>query len=554
MAYRQNTNAGFLSQIFDDTSRKRWRNKAAKELSKLVPVALVISIIFLAAGNGAVSADGENYRVRTVVLDGISIDEIIINGPPTPPPGYERTTVELPEPNPAAGVNVLSNVPAFDWSFGCSATSAAMIAGYYDRTGYGNMYAGPTDGGVMPLDNSSWSDWWDGSAWRHQCPLSATHNTVDGRAIRGHVDDYWIQYGSATQDPFITNGWTEHTYGECTGDYMKTNQSNYGNTDGSTTFWYYTTGAPISAAQLEALGVGYYDVDGGYGLKLFYESRGYTVTNMYNQYIKGQGSNSALGFTYAQYKAEIDAGRPVMIHLVGHTIVGLGYDDTSSNLMYIHDAWDYTTYTMTWGGIYSGMQHRGVTIIQLQSLGAQSWYLHNDDVMYKGVTNKTEGSVLIGASASNVWIADEAATTDVTFSGSAWTGQVVFTSAPTGGGSPHTFTVEIGYCTDSNDFTAGGPDATLTGDGTATVFTYTTDAASFTVTNGKYLALRLTNNSGSGYDVTTGETWSYTNSPSSDPGYPVPELPTIILLSLGLAGLGIYYWLRKRPRTLATKS
>ena len=54
--------------------------------------------------------------------------------------------------------------------------------------------------------------------------------------------------------------------------------------------------------------------------------------------------------------------------------------------------------------------------------------------------------------------------------------------------------------------------------------------------------------------VTTGLTWSYTDSPSSEPGYPVPELPTIILFGLGLAGLGIYYWLRKRPRTLATKS
>ncbi|GAJ12993.1 unnamed protein product, partial [marine sediment metagenome] len=141
-----------------------------------------------------------------------------------------------------------------------------------------------------------------------------------------------------------------------------------------------------------------------------------------------------------------------------------------------------------------------------------------------------------------------------TFASSAWTGQVVFTSALSDGPPAHTFTVEIGSSTDGSDFTAGGPDATLTGDGLATVFPYTTDAASFTVTNGKYLALRITNNSGSSYNVTTGLTWSYTDSPSSEPGYPVPELPTIILLSLGLAGLGIYYWLRKRPRTLATKS
>ena len=554
MAYRQNTNAGFLSQIFDDTSRKRWRNKAARELSKLVPVALAISIIFLAAGNGAVSADGENpYLVRTFLDDeGRQIDEIIVPGYP---PEIKAEVVVVPEPNIAMGINVLSNVPALDWSYGCSATSAAMMAGYYDRTLYSNMYAGATSGGVFPLptDDTIWGSTTYGATICMECPLSATHNGVDSRSTDGHVDDYWVEYGSTAADPFDGN-WTEHTYGECTGDYMKTNQDAYGNTDGSTTFWNYTTGAPIYDYQLEALGVGYYDVDGGYGLKLFYESRGYTVTSMYNQYIEEQGSTPGLGFTYAQYKAEIDAGRPVMIHLAGHTIVGIGYNDDTTNRMYVHDTWDYSSHLMTWNSTYGGMQHKGVTIVQLQTPGAQSWYLHNDDVMYKGVTNKTESSVSIGASASNIWIADEAATTDVTFASSAWTGQVVFTSAPTGGGSPHTFTVEIGYSTDGSDFTAGGPDATLTGDGSATVFPYTTDAASFTVTNGKYLALRITNNSGSGYNVTTGLTWSYTNSPSSEPGYPVPELPTIILLSLGLAGLGIYYWLSKRHRTLATKS
>ena len=498
------------------------------------------------------SPDSEYFSVRTVVLDGISIDEVIINGPPTPPPGYELATVELPEPNIAAGLNVLANVPAFSWCFGCSATSAAMIAGYYDRTGYGNMYAGPTNSGVMPLDNSSWGTWEDSNSdTRAQCPLSATRNGVDGRATKGHVDDYWIYYGQQGPDPWVGN-WTEHTHGDCTGDFMNTNQWVYPsgsfNTDGSTTFYYYTDGALTPTDDLEAAGIPY-SYDGGYGFELFYESRGYTVDTAYNQYIKGQGGDPNLGFTYAQYKAEIDAGRPVMIHLEGHTIVGLGYDDTSSDLMYIHDTWDYATYTMTWGGTYSSMQHLGVTVIQLQSPGAQTWYLHSDDVMYKGVTDKTEGSVEIGASGSNIWISDEAASTDVTFSSSAWTGQVVFTSAPTGGGSPHTFTVEIGSSTNGSDFTASGPDATLTGNGSATVFSYTTDTASVTVPNGEYLALKITNNSGSAYDVTTGVTWSYTESPATDPGYPIPELDTIILLGGGLTCLGGYLMLKRRAKS-----
>ena len=80
-----------------------------------------------------------------------------------------------------------------------------------------------------------------------ECPLSATHNGKDGRATRGDVDDYWIDYGSGAQDPYITNGWAEHAAaGSGTGYFMGTNQSKYGNTDGSTTFYCYTDGTALS--------------------------------------------------------------------------------------------------------------------------------------------------------------------------------------------------------------------------------------------------------------------------------------------------------------------
>jgi hypothetical protein len=381
----------------------------------IVGIALLVTLITPATVL-ADDLDSAHYRVRTVTLaDGTSIDEVIINGPPTPPLGYERATAEVPEPNPEAGLTVLSDVPAFDWSFGCSATSAAMMAGYYDRTGYANMYAGPTNGGVMPLGNSVWPDWFDGTTWRHQCPLSATHNGLDGRATKGHVDDYWIYYGQPGPDPWVGN-WQEHTLGDCTGDFMTTNQWVWDtgdpetsfNYDGSTVFYNYGDGSPVYDYQLAGWGVPY-TYDGGYGLKLFYESRGYTVTTMYNQHIKGQGSDPNLGFTYDQYKAEIDAGRPVMIHLKGHTVVGVGYDDSSSDLMYIHDTWDHTTHIMTWGGIYSGMQHRGVTIVQLKALpvinscdsgGTEKTFFQPDDNV------SVEGGQFDLDTAYKIWIQD----------------------------------------------------------------------------------------------------------------------------------------------------
>jgi hypothetical protein len=335
----------------------------------MIPVLLLTALLCAAATVGleaSPAASGDLwFASETVIRDGVaSIERSLINGPPEPPADSRRPTVNLPQTDAGRGLVTLS-VPAFTWCFGCSATSASMIASYYDRGVYPDIYTGPTNGGVMPMNNSSWPDWIDGAgATRHQCPLSASHDGLDGRSGAGHVDDYWVEYNTEGPDPY-DGAWTEHACGECTADFMKTNKwfSAEGfNVDGGTTFYNFTDGAPISAAQLESYGVNIYD--GGYGIKLFYESRGYTVDTMYNQYIYGYNGNTQ-GFTWAQYMAEIDAGRPVMIHVTGHTMVGVGYDDTSGQLMYINDTWDYSTHTMIWGGLYSGMTHYAVTIVQL---------------------------------------------------------------------------------------------------------------------------------------------------------------------------------------------
>jgi hypothetical protein len=84
----------------------------------------------------------------------------------------------MPDASPSPTAVLLSNVPAFSWSFGCSATAAAMMAGYYDRTGYYNMYAGPTQGGLMPMDNSSWPDVTINGELRSQCPLSIRNEII----------------------------------------------------------------------------------------------------------------------------------------------------------------------------------------------------------------------------------------------------------------------------------------------------------------------------------------------------------------------------------------
>ena len=323
--------------------------------------------------NPAISGNSDNkeiplnqYGIRSTnpfvvdrfIENGKLIDMVIVPSRPNPPEGFSEQVAVAPKPDIAAGTNTISNVPALTWCFGCSATSAAMMFGHYDNSGYPNMYTGPTNSGVFPMTNATWGTAVINGETRALCPLSATRLDLDDRTTKGHVDDYWIMYGSSAPDPFIDQ-WTEHTHGECTGDYMGTNQSLFGNSDGSTTFYYYTDGAPL------------YDYtncepscrDGCHGLKLFGESRGYNVETNFSQYIYGHNGNTQ-GFTFEDFKNEIDAGRPVLIQLAGHTVLGYGYNDTGS-IVYIHDTWNYSDHSMTWGGSYAGMQHYGVAVLRL---------------------------------------------------------------------------------------------------------------------------------------------------------------------------------------------
>ena len=299
-------------------------------------------------------------RSLLAVGDGTPLEEIVIDGPPSPPLGFARASVDLGKITTGAGI-VLLPVPAYDWYYGCSATSASMVAAFYDRNGYPDIYTGPTNGGVMPVDGRVWGVFADNYGGRYyQCPLTASRIGLDGRTTRGSIEDYWVYYYAplATYpDPFITGGWTEHVYGDAIGDYMRTSQSNFNNADAITTFYEFADGKPTPCDFIDD----YVFDDGTVGRKLFYEARGYTVTECYNQ---KTDNFTAGGFSFAQYMAEIDAGRPVLINVTGHTMVGIGYD-SATNKVYLNDTWDNLTHSMTWGGSYSGMTMEAVSIVNL---------------------------------------------------------------------------------------------------------------------------------------------------------------------------------------------
>ncbi|MGB8213643.1 MAG: C39 family peptidase [Anaerolineales bacterium] len=354
--------------------------KTRKTSKFSVPFLCTLGVVFLLmfailVGSGSkVSAQGNLATITSLITGkyvtvknittqtGKHLTDTIIHGPPVPPaglPGQPAMATGLP-----ASAKMIT-VPAYTWEDGCSAVSAAMIAGYYDNNGYPNIYTGPTNGGLMPYVDSSWPTWTDvsGSTYPNN-PLIASHYGVDGRGpLNGSIDDYWVEYGSTAPDPFITGSWTQHTWGDAISDYMKTSQSNYSNTDGSTQFWgYYNSPQRYNCSDMETDGVA--DWDGTYGMKLFYEARGYTVTDCYNQ---STDNIVAGGFSLADYKAQIDAGHPVMLTLNGHNIVGVGYESASSRTIYVHDTWDLSTIPMTWGTSFSGMQLLMANILNLAS-------------------------------------------------------------------------------------------------------------------------------------------------------------------------------------------
>ncbi len=306
-------------------------------------------------------APAEDYSTKAAETTP-SLGRVVANSPPEPPLGSRRPVAS---PEQLQDANFLANVPASTWAFGCGSTAASMIAGYYDRTAYPNMYAGPTNDGVFPLTNSIWGTALISGEVRALNPLSATRDGLDGRLENGHVDDFWVSLVPGDEDDPYIGAWTPHNYGDCTADYMKTNQSEYDNDDGWTTIHFLDDGSPATAAVLEAYNA--HDLDGGYGLMTFYESRGYTVNTMFNQWIYGFNGNT-LGFTWEQFKDQIDRDNPVLTFLEGpgggHFVTAIGYDD-SGQVMYIHDTWDHALHTMTWGGTYGGMTHQLVTIIEL---------------------------------------------------------------------------------------------------------------------------------------------------------------------------------------------
>ena len=262
------------------------------------------------------------------------------------------------------GAATVPGMPDYDWWYGCTPTSTGMVLGKYDRDGYGGMsYDNLAPGGQAETRLSR-----NGAHPNPNPALSRTNAPLATSMIAstGHVADFYIAGAGASGDdvapPF-------HAF-DCLADFMGTSQDSEGSANGSTWVWNWTNGSRLHYSQIPGLGIT--DESGMYGIYEFVSYAGYgsDVVDMYNQYTDNVGA--ADGFTFADFMAEIDAGRSVVVHVEGHSMLGYGYYlDAASGapMINIDDTWGLGVQTMPWGGSYSGMGMRSVTVIELAGGG-----------------------------------------------------------------------------------------------------------------------------------------------------------------------------------------
>lgn len=209
----------------------------------------------------------------------------------------------------------LTGVPDYEWFAGCAGTAVGNLMGFWDRHGFPNFYTGHAGYGVAPLDSYE-ENYGIRSLW-------ATKAGLDGRPIDepGHMDDYFFAFAGGEPDPCVTLGRSEHQP-DCLGDFIGLNQNKWknlngecdGNIDGYAFVYWDSSGerrwnfTPGPEAGLPA-------VDIQSGLRLWTESRSCTA-DVFTQLTDFNSEvPSGRGFAFSDFKAEIDAGYPVLMFL-----------------------------------------------------------------------------------------------------------------------------------------------------------------------------------------------------------------------------------------------
>ena len=187
-----------------------------------------------------------------------------------------------------------------------------------------------------------------------------------------------------------------------------------------------------------------------------------------------------------------------------------------------------------------------VSMVGMVSAQSQTWYLsstggpgENGKVMYKGSQDGGTANVKFEESTQRDFNANASAACDLTFTAGTWEGQLerIYEAGSKEGKD---YRAEIGVLVGGTFTPITGVDDAFTG--TDTIDTFSIAADAIDISTGQYLALRIKNRHPMGEDpndmyIVTVNSNSWVMHPLDDPDYPVPELPTIILMSTGLLAL-----------------
>ena len=256
----------------------------------------------------------------------------------------------------ANGDVLLANtIPHAEYMYGCTATSMGMLLGYYDLYGYNGIKMTNLIAGTVELESRGT----DGNAYDMDA-----FDTVLGKAIasEGYVYRFYSRDGVATTPeqelPYTFKGDTTELNTDewdCIADYLGTGQYWRGNSNLSTIETYCTLEHLCEVPQSVTITTGsitrtvpYRNISMLYGLDLYVQSRGYSLdpknTGTFEVDVHG-GS-----FTFEQYMAEINAGRPVIVSIEGHAMIGYGYNESTQEIIF--DDCYSSDQRMTWGGGY----------------------------------------------------------------------------------------------------------------------------------------------------------------------------------------------------------
>ena len=246
---------------------------------------------------------------------------------------------------------VLANtMPKAEYMYGCTPTSVGMLLGYYDINGYKGKSLSNLITGTVALNSRGT----DGNAYDMDA-----FDTKLGKAIasEGYVARF---YGTTPEEelPYTYKGNTTDLNTDawdCLADYLGTGQYWRGNSDKSTTESYGTLEHLYKVTQTGTISSGsvtrtipFRNTSMLYGLDLYVQSRGYKLDQKSTGTYKVDCNGGS--FTFEQYMAEIDAGRPVIVSVVGHAMVGYGYNASTREIIF--DDCYKSDQRMVWDGTY----------------------------------------------------------------------------------------------------------------------------------------------------------------------------------------------------------